>query len=224
MDKELVKDIIQWGVSNWSKLIPVWEKHLKNRKGKALAFGEREGGASLFLAFKGFQVTCTDYNDFPEDLPLEIHKKHKVTDLITYEKQDITATTYDDNTFDVVVFKSVIGALGSFVEQEKALKEIHRILKPGGILLFAENAKSSKLHQYARKKFTKWGHRWHYPSIDEFEILSSPFKILEFKTFGFFATFGRSEKQRNLLGKIDNRINFMTPKKWKYILVAALVK
>ena len=166
MDKAIVKDIIQWDVSNWSKLIPIWTKKLKERKGKVLAFGEREGGLSLFLALKGFEVTFTDYNDFPEDLPLEVHKKHNVTSSISYEKQDITSTTYSDNSYDVVVFKSVIGALGNIQDQVKALNEIYRILKPGGVLLFAENTRSSKVHQFARKKFTDWGHRWHYPSLD----------------------------------------------------------
>lgn len=224
MDKAIVEDIIQWDVANWSKLIPIWEEELKNRTGKALAFGEREGGMSLFLAKKGFDVTCTDYNEFPEDLPLEIHKKHNVTASIDYQKQDITATTFNDNSFDVVVFKSVIGALGNYKDQEKAFKEIHRILKPGGILLFAENAKSSKLHQFARKKFTNWGHRWYYPRLEEFASMNAPFSKYENKTFGFFATFGRNEKQRNFLGSIDNLTGRMTPKKWKYILVGASIK
>jgi ubiquinone/menaquinone biosynthesis C-methylase UbiE len=224
LDKELIDDIIQWGVSNWKKLIPIWDKELANHSGNAIAFGEREGGLSLYLAQKGFKVTCTDYNDFPEELPLLIHTKYQIEDNITYKKEDITNVSYDDNSFDIVVFKSVIGVLGSFEEQKKALLEIHRILKPGGVLLFAENLKSSKLHQMARKKFTNWGHRWYYPSIEELKMLNSSFSNFEYHTTGFFATFGRNEKQRNVLAKIDNLVIKIIPKNWRYIVIGKSIK
>ncbi len=224
MTNDLIKDIIQWDTTNWGKLLPIWDDELKNRTGKAIAFGEREGGLSLYLAKKGFDVTCSDFNDFPSELPLEIHKKHKVDGEITYSKEDITKISSEDNSFDVVVFKSVIGALGDFNQQAEALKEIHRILKPGGVLLFAENTKSSKLHQFARKKFTNWGHRWYYPSLSEFNKMNFPFNSFEFKTVGFLGTFGRSEKQRIILGKIDSVIERMVPKSWRYILIGKSIK
>lgn len=221
---ELVEDIIQWDISNWKNLIPYWDDELKNRQGKAIAFGEREGGLSLYLALKGFEVTCTDFNEFPEELPLKIHRAHKIETKVNYKKEDITNVSFDDNTFDVVVFKSVIGALGSHESQVTALKEIHRILKPEGVLLFAENTKSSKLHGFARKRFTNWGHRWYYPSLSEFNQLNSPFKSFEYKTFGFLASFGRSEKQRSMLGNFDNIILKAVPKSWRYIVVGKSIK
>ena len=165
MNIHLCRDIFQWDIYNWSKTLPIWEEIVQKVKPKkTVAFGEREGGLSLWLALQGINVICTDYNEFPEATPLKLHLKHKTESFIMYEKQDITNTSYKDEEFDLIIFKSVIGALGNVELQTKALDELFRILKPGGVLLFAENARATKMHQFARRKFTNWGGKWHYPS------------------------------------------------------------
>jgi SAM-dependent methyltransferase len=219
-----LQDIFQWDVKTWSKALPFWEEHLSGQSsGKAAAFGEREGGLSLWLSKSGFDVICTDYNDFAE-VPLKLHVSYGVDDKIDYQKQNITAPTFEDNSFDVVIFKSVIGALGKKELQQKALDELYRILKPGGYLLFAENMEASGLHKYARKKFTNWGHRWRYPTFNEMPEMLRKFSQVDSKTVGFFATFGRSEGQRSFLAAVDKLFSFLVPRSKRYVMVAACKK
>jgi len=52
------------------------------------------------------------------------------------EKGDVLNTGYKDNSYDIVFFLDVIEHL-CFVDQEKALKEIKRILKPQGYLILS---------------------------------------------------------------------------------------
>ena len=225
METKLIQDIIQWDVVHWSKALPFWEKFIpKQGAGKiAAAFGEREGGISLWLAQKGFTVNCSDYHD-NLSLAKALHQEYNVDDLIQYSQQDISQTTFESNYFDVVVFKSVLGALGDKKQQEKAIKELHRILKPGGVLIFAENLQATKTHQYLRKKFTSWGDRWRYIKPNEIKEMFSCFSECNFSYNGFIATFGRNENRRKLLSKIEYPFLKLIPNSWKYILFGVCMK
>ncbi len=224
VDREFIRDIVRWDVENWSKALPFWEQHLpKGTSLKAAAFGENEGGISLWLAKQGFDVVCTDYTDDFRKAE-RLHQKYDVTGQISYEKQDISNCTMGSATFDVVVFKSVVGTLRDRELQFRAFSELHRILKPGGVLLFAENLKATRMHGYARRKFTSWGGSWRYLTISETKEMLKPFDQIHLKSHGFLATFGRSERQRRLLGKVDSPISVILPGGWKYILFGACVK
>ncbi|MEW6470016.1 MAG: class I SAM-dependent methyltransferase [Bacteroidota bacterium] len=50
----------------------------------------------------------------------------------------VTEIPYPDNTFDVVTSSRCLMALLDWELQKKALVEIHRVLKPGGVLVFME--------------------------------------------------------------------------------------
>ncbi len=149
--KKELADIIQWDIKNWSKCLSFWEKNADlDTSKRVLALGEREGGISLYFAQNGHEVICSDYNPMPETTKL-MHADYGVSDKITYQKIDMKDINLEDASVDVVVFKSVIGALGNKEDQEKALNEIYRVLKNDGVFLFAENLEGSKLHNYLRK-------------------------------------------------------------------------
>jgi SAM-dependent methyltransferase len=224
LNPSIIKAIIQWDIRNWGKAIPFWKPFLPLTSGKkAAAFGEREGGLSLWLAMNGFEVECSDY-DPPKAIPFPLHEEHYVVEKINYSQQDITSINFEDNQFDVVIFKSVIGTLGTKERQQQALDELHRILTPGGYLLFAENLEATRLHRFARKRFTNWGDRWRYIQWKEKGGMLSKFTSVTSDSQGFLATFGRTERQRNFLSRIDQVLAPITPKSWKYILFAACRK
>jgi len=220
--KPTTKDIFEWDVVNWSKALDIWKLE-KTPKGKALTIGERGGGLSLFLAKKNFQVICTDLNPFPESTKA-MHIHFKVDQQITYQKEDVLKLSFPDNTFDCVMFKSVIGALSNKENQVQSIAEIYRVLKPGGRLLFAENLNASKLHQKLRKRFIKWNIYWRYLKWSEDLDLFDKFEHTTFQTHGFLAVFGRSEKQRNFLGRIDAVLRPIIPKRMRYILMGVCRK
>lgn len=226
MTPNQLKDIIEWDIVNWSKAIPYWEKHtnLNNKKLKCLELGGRKGGLSLWLALKGHDVVCSDYES-PESTAKPLHDKYKL-DNITYKNINATKIPYD-NEFDLVIFKSILGSVakqGKDSLKQETINQIHQSLKPGGKFIFAENLQASKLHQFFRKKFTKWGANWNYLKHNEIELLLSNFSKVHYTSVGFWGAFGRNEKQRNFLGKIDNWFEKLVPNKMHYIVIGVAEK
>ena len=182
--------------------------------------GGRKGGLSLWLALKGKNVVCSDLADAQEQAE-HLHHTYGVQKLVTYQNIDAMNIPYK-NYFDIIIFKSIIGGIGrnnNITNQQKVFDEIYKSLKPGGKLLFAENATGSILHKFARSKFVKWGKSWRYVAPRELEQFLSQFGKKSIKAAGVIAAFGRSEKQRNLLAIIDRfLLNHVCPDRWKYIL------
>lgn len=221
-----LKEIIDWDVVNWSKAIPFWNKHLdlNHKKLKCLELGCNHGGLSLWLAKNGHEVVCSDLEN-PEKKAKKIHDEFGDLD-IQYQAINALDIPYE-NEFDLVVFKSILGGVSRKNKQENkiaALNQIYRALKPGGKLLFAENLEGSVLHQFLRKRFIKWGADWNYLQLKEVDELFSKFSRFQFKTVGFFGALGRTEKQRNILGKIDSFVDPLLPKKAHYILIGVAEK
>lgn len=127
--KTLLRDIIEWDVKNWSVILEFWNKSIntldKNNKIKALELGSRNGGLSLWLALNNIETICTDLNVSIK--AKELHTKYKVNNLISYDKVDITDIKFENDTFDIVIFKSVLGALKTKENQIKAINEIYRV-------------------------------------------------------------------------------------------------
>lgn len=224
LSKKEIQDIVQWDVKNWKNALSFWEAHFDIQPGmRVLALGERQGGLSLYFAKKGCAVVCTDYKE-PLDEARLLHEKYQISNQISYRDVDMRSIDFEDGAFDIVVFKSVIGALGSVEEQSKAISEIKRVLKPGGVFLFAENAQASRLHRYMRRKFVNWKSQWRYVSDSEFESWKSQFSKTTSKKIGLISLFGRSEKQRSFLAFFDRFLSPISPKSWRYIYMGVFIR
>lgn len=225
LSEDQLREIVQWDVRNWSKVLPFWEDGLDRRSApqRVLAIGEREGGLSLWLARKGHHVTCSDLHTMPP-ATRALHERYGVSDRITYATVDATRIPYPDASFDIVVFKSVIGALGTKELQARALLEMHRVLRPGGLLLFAENLSGTQLHGFLRKRFIAWEHYWRYLHWPADADLFRPFAHSRFRTFGLLANLGRTEGQRTALSYVDGVLTKVLPTRWRYILAGICIK
>ena len=175
------------------------------------------------MALQGAKVVCSDiYAPKPE--MARLHKDRGVADLIRYERIDATDIPYTQE-FDVIVFKSMLGAIGKEESQAKAISEMYKALKTGGELFFAENLAGSPLHQSLRRRFIPWGRAWQYVSFASVEAFLSPFSRVDHRRMGFAAAFGRDEKQRNLLGMLDQMVlDHIVPDRWKYIIAGVAAK
>jgi SAM-dependent methyltransferase len=223
MEDELTNEIIQWDVRTWGRALPVWQRVLDEvRPRTSLAVGERDGGLSLWLALNGVNVLCTDLRELPAGVRA-LHRRHGVEDRVDYAREDVTALSSPDASFDVVVFKSVIGALTSRDRQAQAIREIHRVLKPGGVLLFAENLTGTAAHMFLRRS-VPWSSPWRYLSIPDDLTLFAPFGLVEWQTTGFLAALGRSETQRAALARLDSILCRVVPASWQYVLYGACTK
>ncbi|MBK9513859.1 MAG: methyltransferase domain-containing protein [Flavobacteriales bacterium] len=137
---------------------------------------------------------------------------------------DATAIPKPDASFDVVIFKSMIGALSTKEKQAQAIREMHRVLKRGGVLLFAENLQGTRLHTWLRKRFVAWDHYWRYLDPVKDRDLFVPFARLDDHTTGLLANLGRSEGQRDVLARFDAVVSPLVPPTQRTIWFGVAVK
>ena len=114
-------------------------------------------------------------------------KNHELNNKINinYLLGNIEIIPFEDNTFD-----SVVGTLifCSVENQEKALKEIHRVLKPGGKLYFLEHVMPEAKHyiKIANACNSSWKKigKCNINRETHKRIREANFKIEEFEMFG----------------------------------------
>jgi len=120
-------------------------------------------GTGLFTE-KVFNAThaCITAIDISEEL-LE-HAREKMPD-IEFKQEDAMNLTFPDNNFEGVFGSSIIHHL----DMEKAIKEIYRVLKPGGSIVFAEpNMLNPQIFVERNVAFVK---KWLGVSPDETAII-----------------------------------------------------
>jgi cyclopropane fatty-acyl-phospholipid synthase-like methyltransferase len=94
------------------------------------------GGSSLFLAATfGCRVIGITLSEHQVETARHNARKMHLEKQVTFKAEDFTATSFPDNTFDVVwAIESVCHAL----DKNDFIKEAYRILKPGGRLILAD--------------------------------------------------------------------------------------
>lgn len=109
-----------------------------------------------------------------------------VEEKSTFQFGSATEIPFEKNTFDIVNVSSVLHEIHEEGGKEKALNEIHRVLKPGGYLYLGEWNRASWqtivfmglfLFVFKSRKF------W------EDLIISKNFKILNYENFGGYGIF-----------------------------------
>lgn len=214
------KDIIEWDTINWGKFLSFIDANkIDFTEKQVLEIGANNGGISLFCAYRGGKVVCSDLNG-PTDKAKALHQKYKLDNLITYEAIDaLNIPTRYNSFFDIIIFKSVLGGIGrnnNIENQRLCVDNLHRCLKKGGIIVFAENMKSTMLHMFLREKIKKM--TWHYETENEILTLFSNLHLINKQYVGFLGCFGRNERQRELFGKIDSILfDKLIPEKYRYI-------
>ncbi len=224
MNDELSK-YVEWDVRNWSVALRFWLANSKKRLAecRVLEIGTDYGGLTLWLASNGAQVVCSDQNGVRKEA-VELHEKSGLMQLIEHRRINALELPHRDE-FDIVLFKSVLGGINTKESQAQAIAEMHKALKKGGELFFAENLVASPVHMFFRRKAIKWGTTWRYLTIEEMHEFLALFSETHLNTNGFAGTFGRSEAQRNLLAHADQLIfERIVPERWKYIIAGVARK
>lgn len=220
----LLKDVLVWDVRTWSVAVEFWDDSMRDGDGvlDCLEIGAGPGGPSLWLALRGHRVVCSNLAN-TKAMASALHEKYGVAGDIEYRDIDVTDVPFE-NHFDVVIFKSVLGGVGSL--QAQAMQQILKSLKPGGRLLFAENIRATVLHRIARSiAYRIRGTSWRYPSLAQMSALLSGFSSFEIRTTGVLAMFGTSESARLALAAVDDRVtNRIAPRSWKYVSYGVATK
>lgn len=220
----LLKDVLVWDVRTWAVAVDLWEESLPQGDSPltCLEIGAGPGGPSLWLALKGHNVVCSNLTN-TQAMAEPLHQKYGVSENIEYRDIDVTDVPFE-NHFDVVIFKSVLGGVGSL--QTQAMTQILKSLKPGGTLLFAENIRGTVFHRLARSiAYRIRGTSWRYPTFAHMTELLAGFSTAEVRSSGFLAMFGTTESKRLALAAVDDRVfNRITPRSWKYVSYGAATK
>lgn len=105
-------------------------KKLGNIRGKKiLELGCGAGEASVYFAKKGANVVATDISSEMLNVVKKVAQKHGVS---LHTKQSYShEISFEDNTFDIVYAANLL----HHVDIESTVKEVYRILKPGGIFV-----------------------------------------------------------------------------------------
>jgi ubiquinone/menaquinone biosynthesis C-methylase UbiE len=94
------------------------------------------GYHTLRLARSGALITAADFSDVALKAAQQTIASAGIADKVELKQADLTALPFADNSFEFVVSWGVIMHVP---EMEKALTELARVLKPGGVLVLCEN-------------------------------------------------------------------------------------
>lgn len=118
------------GRVRWARRVALFRDLLSGPRQKVLEIGCGTGLFTAELASTGQQITAIDISP---DL-LEKARKYVTATNVIFVEENAYATTFNDAEFDIVVGSSCLHHL----DIARALNEFHRILKPGGRLMFTE--------------------------------------------------------------------------------------
>jgi ubiquinone/menaquinone biosynthesis C-methylase UbiE len=223
--RKQLKTYLQWDEMAWGECLYLFQDMVKKYEiTKGLEIAANKGGMSLFFANElGVVMECTDLSN-PENSSREAMKNLKDPGKVSFRALNALEMDLPDNSVDMLIFKSFLGGMITFEKQQKAMKEVYRVLKPGGILLFAENLTGSWLHKMARNSFVKWGAKWRYVNLKELESFTSKFSVTRIRTFGFFSIFAKVDFLRPLFYNLDKAFKYLFPRRSRYIAYGFAIK
>ena len=135
------------------------------------------GRIALPIIQKGYSYTGIDIS---EKMLNELHSKIQgVNHQVTLEKADVTALPFADNSFDVAITVHVFHLVSAW---QKALAEVQRVLKPGGLYLYSHGRMTAAtdvtlgqldFEQHWRDILASYGHQVTRFAATEEEVLDA---------------------------------------------------
>jgi ubiquinone/menaquinone biosynthesis C-methylase UbiE len=119
-------------------------------------------GVDVHIAFEMYQVQSVTAIDID---PAQVDRARKLLgdqyrDLLTLQVGDASAIPFADESFDLVLD---FGVIHHVPDWRQAIREIHRVLSPGGQFVF-EDIPGHKLYSWHYRTFTD------YPRENRFEL------------------------------------------------------
>lgn len=124
------------------------------RDGKVLEAGAGTGRFTFPMIELGFRPLATDINDTLLATLKNGLAANGLTDRCEVQNESIFELSFPDDHFDFIYSLHVIPRFVCLADQEKALAELNRVLKPGGKLLFNYSNRNSILGRLANRFVT----------------------------------------------------------------------
>ncbi len=183
-------------------------------------------GASMnkVIYFNPKKVTGIDISEISIQKAKDKIKSNSNVELVV---DNCEKTKFNDNTFDIVYGTGILHHL----DIKLCLKEIQRILKPGGRLLFIEPLGTNPIINLYRKLTPKSRSRDEHPLVnDDFNLIQNKFGRLQVKYYGFltlifFPLYGSPKNSAifSMLKNIDQylfKIKFFRKLAWSVLIIA----
>ncbi len=179
MDKVFVRESFEASTAPENRFIL---KQLGNLKGKRLLdLGCGAGENSVYFALKGAHCIAADYSTGMLENAQMLAQKHGVE--IETTCMNAEAIDFPDNTFDCVYAANLL----HHVRPEIALREMHRICKPGGKVCFWDPLKHNPIIGVYRRMATEVRSKDETPlSIGFVKKVDELFSHVAYETFWLF--------------------------------------
>jgi 2-polyprenyl-3-methyl-5-hydroxy-6-metoxy-1,4-benzoquinol methylase len=181
--------------ANWRRL-PTSERaqHIirllhQHKARRVLDLGCAIGRLSMLIAAQGIEVYGLDASEKAIAFARAWARDEQMPN-IHFDVGMASTLTYPDSAFDAVVANAVLDHM-PLSEAQKAVREMHAVLRPGGLILASfdgmEGKETSTYHTLAdgTRLYTHGMHRglvWRYYSDDDIRALFGPFQIESLQT------------------------------------------
>jgi SAM-dependent methyltransferase len=122
---------------------------------RALDIGTGTGQLAIYLAHAGFCVTAIDISEKMISRAVQYAASHNLD--IDFQLGDAESLNLADGSFDVVVARNLLWTLP---RPDQALREWHRVMKPGGRLIISDglwsNTTWTRLHRLVIKAVAEY--------------------------------------------------------------------
>lgn len=108
---------------------------LTGLRGLDLGCGVGGYDALMVTDHQAGHVTCVDIDGATLDKARDMATKKGLNDKLSFQQIGDFPLPYEDESFDFAICKN---AMGDIEEKAEALSELHRVLKPGGVLIVSD--------------------------------------------------------------------------------------
>ncbi len=201
---------------------------LKNKNIHQLDLCCGDGIHSFNAAFNGANVIAVDYAE--KSIEIAKLRASKIGVPIDFRVCDVDNLDFEDEQFDIV---TCVGSL-SYVDQDKFILEIRRILKPEGIFICLDSFNHNILYRLNRNIHYLKGKRSkstlkkmpNEELISKIRPMFKDFKIFHFGIFSFLAPilaiFFDENKTAIIIDNFDTYFSFL--KKYSFKIVFYAIK
>lgn len=115
-------------------------QHFRSSTQKLLSFGCGAGKNAILYAKMGYDVSGFDISQRRIDNAKFLAEKYNCSDKTHFEVQTAENLNYPSSSFDIVVGVNIL----HHIDVQRAVPEVFRVLKPGGIAVFKEPLETTR--------------------------------------------------------------------------------